>query len=153
MLGPLFSKAPRTALAALLLAIALIAPGCADDADSTPVDPSQQIQKDAQFHEIVEVDANGFTPAKARVLVGGDVTFINRDTDPRNYHSAESEGLFKPTKFYDEDTSFDTHSLTWNEPYTVVLHKPGTYEYVCTFHKDMKGIIDVFTRTPELAPK
>ena len=140
---------PRGAMrAALLLVAALLAAGCSDD-EPQAVDPSRAPQKNAHFHEVIEVDQSGFKPTHARVLVGGNVTFVNRDPDHTNYHSAESDGLFKSTASYNEPTAFQTHSLTWNEPYTIPFHKPGTYKYLCTFHSDMTGIIAVLTRTPK----
>ena len=135
-------------LATLAVAAVLLSSGCSND-DSPTIDPSRTLQKNARFHQVVEIYDSGFKPRNTRLLVGGSVTFVNRDPD--NDHNAQSDGLFKATKAHPEQTAFDTHLLTWNEPYTITFHHYGTHEYVCTFHSDMKGTVDVFTRTPELA--
>ena len=136
-------------LSTVMLAIVLLGAGCGNDDDPPKVDPSRAVQKNAKFHQVIEISKAGFKPANARILVGGSVTFVNRDPD--NYHTAASDGLFKVTKAHDEQTAFDTHLLTWNEPFTVTLTHYGTLEYVCTMDSSMKGTIDVFTRSPELA--
>ena len=39
--------------------------------------------------------------------------------------------------------AFDTDTLTKGQSKTVILRKPGTYPYVCSFHPFMKGTVTV----------
>lgn len=115
--------------------------GCSND-DSPGADRAST----PSFGETVTITGSGYHPSKARVLVGGRVTWINRD--PHGVHTAET----RPGDYEDlpggEDQSFDTHILSWGEPYTVTFHKPGTYRYRSSYDQTWSGTVDVIERRP-----
>lgn len=136
----IFEAAAVLATAAALLTGA----GCSDGED--PVDPSRETRNGVPFEETVTIDGAGYHPKDAEVLVGGTVTWINMD--PRENHTAETrkdDYLETPNG---EKITFDTHTLTWEEPYTVTFHQPGALTYVSSFDHDMKGSIEVVARKP-----
>ena len=62
------------------------------------------------------------------VAVGGTVTWTNDHDQP---HTATASGVF------------DTGSLAPGESKTITFDKPGTYNYICSFHPFMKGTVIV----------
>lgn len=132
----------RIAGAALVL-IASTGFGCASDA-GTP-DRSDGPARAPAATKVVTA-GNAYRPGRVRVLVGGTVTWINRDA--REYHTAETQPRESPRTPWQEESDFDTHTLTWGEPYSVTFHKPGAFAYYCSFHPTMKGTVEVVTRTP-----
>jgi plastocyanin len=123
-----------------VLAFVSVAGGCDEGGARSPE------RHVVPFRATVDISESRYRPAHARILVGGSVTWINRDPDTT--HTAET----RPGDYTDlpggERQDFDTHTLTWNEPYTVTFHKPATYAYHCSFHFDMEGTIDVVERRP-----
>lgn len=117
---------------------ALSIAGCSDEPDDAKI----RMKNPAPFKTTVNVTRRGYQPARTQVLVGGSVTFVNRDTELP--HTAQTNSSGSPT--WDEETDFDTHALTWGEPYTATFHKPGVFEYYCSFHSSMKGTVEVITR-------
>lgn len=61
------------------------------------------------------------------IPVGGKVTWVNEDAAP---HNAVGD-------------TFKTADLEKGESDTVTFDKPGTYNYICTFHPYMKGTVIV----------
>jgi plastocyanin len=132
----------RPVLGALVVAATGIAiAGCSGDDEATTAS-----EPPASFEETVTIAGSGYRPEEARVLVGGSVTWINRD--PESSHTAETEPGRYEALPGGEDVSFDTHTLSWGEPYTVTFHKPGTYSYLCAYHSEMKGTVEVVEREP-----
>jgi len=133
------SKATAALTALVLAAIPGLA--CSDDDDpAAGKGPAQP----APFERTVTVAESGYKPKLARVLVGGSITWVNRDKS--SPHTAETQSRDTPERPWDEEQDFDTHTLTWGEPYTVTFHKPGAFEYHCSFHSDMKGTVVVLAR-------
>jgi len=97
------------------------------------------------FRERVVITKTGYHPAHAKVLVGGTVTWVNRD--PSRSHTAET-GKGAEVTPSGEDGDFDTHTLTWGEPYSVTFHVPGSYSYGSSLDPDFKGTVDVLVREP-----
>lgn len=128
----------RALAVAALVAIA----GCGDDdSDRAEADRGAGVP----FRERVVITETGYHPADAKVLVGGTVTWVNRD--PGKSHTAETDKGFKVTPS-GEDGSFDTHTLTWGEPYTVTFHVPGSYSYSSSLDADFRGTVEVIMREP-----
>ena len=100
----------------------------------------------AAFRKTVTISDSRYHPAHTQVLIGGSVTWVNQD--PVVNHTAETVSPRYRHTTGGERADFDTHALTWKEPYTVTFHKPGTYTYYCSFHSEMKGEVEVVVRTP-----
>ena len=132
-------------MSALLATAAIAVTGCSDDDDSGA---SETAAKGPAFKETVNVTGTGYHPRRARILVGGSITWINRD--PTRPHTAETA----PGSYKDlpggEDQSFDTHTLSWGEPYTVTFHKPGSYSYGSSYDggSEWEGQVDVIEKIP-----
>lgn len=77
----------------------------------------------------VEMRDYQFFPAKLTVNAGTTVTWVNRDSAPHD--AVASEGAFNAGR------------LDQGESGSVLLDLPGVYEYLCTFHPDMKATITV----------
>ncbi|MEO0544485.1 MAG: cupredoxin family copper-binding protein [Pseudomonadota bacterium] len=75
----------------------------------------------------VRIAGFAFGPAELTVKVGDTITFINGDGAP---HTATAT-----------DGSFDTGRLNAGDSATVTITSAGTFEYVCSFHPSMKGVI------------
>jgi plastocyanin len=126
--------------AALAVVGTLIAAGCGADSGASG-DASEQA---VPFKRTVNITHTRFEPARATVLVGGTVTWVNRD--PVQGHTAETSNPRYRDLTGGENQAFDTHTLTWNEPYTVTFHKPGSFDYHCSLDPRMKGDVQVVTR-------
>lgn len=134
------NRSPSLAIVAGIM-VAVGAAGCGDS-DGGPADGAKRIP----FKATVVIKKSGYHPREVSVLTGGSVTWINRDPDEP--HTAETE----PGRYENlpggEKGSFDTHSLSWGEPYTVVFHKPGTYAYTSSYDFGWKGLVNVIDRAP-----
>jgi plastocyanin len=128
---------------ALAVTLALAIGGCGS-AQSASQDPDDGQRAPAKV--TVDVYPNGYRPAEAEVLVGGSITWIGRDR--AGEHTAETDRGRYANLPGGENQDFDTHTLTWGEPYTVTFHKPGTYSYHCSFHFGMKGTVTAVERVP-----
>jgi plastocyanin len=82
--------------------------------------------------ESVEVEISNFayTPAEITITAGQSVTWTNLDAAP---HTATAR---------DRDV-LQSGTLNEGESFTQVFDTPGTYEYFCEFHPDMKGVVIV----------
>lgn len=75
----------------------------------------------------IKMDNFSFRPAKVKVPVGTEVTWINRDDIPHTVVS--TDGAFK-SGVLDTDDKFSQR-----------FTKPGTYGYFCSVHPKMTGEI------------
>ena len=133
-------------LAATLIGLGAIAPSCGNGSETDWANAPFQSTDTAAFEATVDIVDSRYRPSKVRVLVGGSVTWINRDPD--RSHTAETRDPAYKTLTGGTDQSWDTHALTWNEPYTVLFHKPGTYTYFCSLDPRMSGEVEVIVREP-----
>jgi amicyanin len=78
----------------------------------------------------VAIQGFAFKPATLTVKAGTKVTFTNDDSTP---HTATSSG----------SSTINSGSLSKGQTYTVTFTKPGTYNYICTFHQFMHGTVIV----------
>lgn len=92
------------------------------------------------FKTRVIITDEGYHPKHVRILVGGSVTFVNLDRVP---HTAETGSIREGLT---DSNEFDTHTLAWEEPYTVVFHKPEKVEYHSSLDPDMKGTVEAVTK-------
>ena len=124
---------------AVLIAVLLVASGCGDgvfgmgghhdqmhgEAGGAPQTP---ILSDASQVN-VEVAGFDFSPRDLTVQAGTAITWTNRDGVP---HDATGE-----------TGGWGTGSLKQGESATISFDSPGAYEYLCTIHPDMRGVVTV----------
>lgn len=86
----------------------------------------------ADSADAVQVSISDFTfnPDPVTISVGQSVTWTNEDSAPHTATAQDREVLQSGT-------------LNQGESYTQTFDTPGTYEYFCEFHPDMKGVIIV----------
>lgn len=80
----------------------------------------------------VTIGDDFFDPGSVRVSVGGSVAFQNRGEDE---HSATS-------------TAFDTGVLAGGAAATETFPTAGTFDFLCIFHSDMRGTVEVVGTAP-----
>jgi plastocyanin len=82
----------------------------------------------ATTHTVV-IDGTAFAPATVTVQQGDRVVWQNKDPFP---HTATSR-----------DGGFDSKSIAPGKSFTFVAANKGTFDYVCSFHPNMKGTLVV----------
>ena len=112
------SAMPRALAAAIGCAIALLFPAGAHAAPTAPKPAT---------HTVV-IDGTRFEPASLTVQRGDRVVWINRDPFP---HTATAAG------------AFDSGSIAAGKSWRFAARASGTFEYLCTFHPNMKGTLVV----------
>lgn len=111
---------------ALTLMVALLAAvGCADSGAAPQATDAQAGSGDAE----VAMVGMAFEPDTVTVGVGQSVTWVNQDSVSHN--AVADDGSWK-TDIFGADGSA-----------TVTFDTPGTYQYVCTLHPNMKGTVIV----------
>ena len=78
----------------------------------------------------IEIKDFMFNPQTLTVKSGEKITWINRDDEP---HTVVSVG-----KKFQKSSALDT-----DQEYSITAGAPGTYEYFCSVHPKMTGIIVV----------
>ena len=106
---------------------------------------SRDLDRPVRFSQgeepVIEIVGNSFVPKVTQVPAGTEVTFINEDVfDMLNF---EQTGLHNATRTSGPD-EFSTPMLEHAETSTITLTEPGTYEYACTMHAYMRGVIEVY---------
>jgi plastocyanin len=135
-------KAKALLAAALsLLVIGLSAcGGDSDDSSTTTTTPAGDSTTDttgngpapsgeAERSAKVEIVDFAYDPDPVTVQAGGKVIWLNQDSDA---HTATAE-----------DGSFDTGSLEEGKLKSETFKEVGTYAYICDFHPDMHGTVEV----------
>lgn len=107
-------------LAVCATSLCSTAPGSADTAAPAP-------QKAAAL--TVHIKDYTFKPETSTVVVGDTVEFVNDDDDA---HTATAL-----------DGTFDSKGLSEKGRFSYTFTKPGTYQYHCKIHTNMKGTIVV----------
>ncbi len=77
-----------------------------------------------------------FTPDVLNIKAGTTVTFVNTDG---NTHTVTS---VKPGTTTGDGT-FDSGFIKSGKTFSFTFNKPGTYEYICMIHSQMRGTINV----------
>jgi plastocyanin len=77
----------------------------------------------------VEIRDFDFFPREPTVERGTTITWVNRDTVP---HDASDEG-----------GAWSTAMLKQGESDTLTFDSPGTYQYLCSIHPNMKATVTV----------
>lgn len=73
----------------------------------------------------VRMSGTSFVPAEITITAGDRVTWLNEDYFP---HTATSEAA-----------GFDSGAVAAGDSWTVVIDRPGTFDYVCSLHPPMVG--------------
>lgn len=113
---------------ALALTLAVAALGCGGGGSGSGSTTAPAGEAGAATDKIEIVDFK-FDPPSVSVAAGTTVTWTNGD---RASHTATAQ-----------DGGFDTGTLDSGDTKSIMLKKPGTYQYVCQFHPFMKGTIEV----------
>jgi len=79
---------------------------------------------DARTHTIA-MDGTTFTPETLTVKKGDRVTWVNKDPFPHTATAASK--------------AFESKSVAPGKSWSYTASKPGTFDYVCSFHPTMKG--------------
>jgi plastocyanin len=79
----------------------------------------------------IDIKNFNFEPSTLTVAAGTAVTWVNQDEEPHNIVNLGKPRLFR------------SQGLDGGDKYTFVFDKPGTYEYVCSVHPHMHGVIVV----------
>jgi plastocyanin len=96
---------------------------------ATPAPPATPTGPGAPTSVTIEMRDFAFGPAEVTVADGATVTFANVGAAP---HTATAD-----------DGSFDTALVAAGTDASVTVDGPGTIDFVCTFHPEMRGRIDV----------
>jgi plastocyanin len=81
----------------------------------------------------VKIDNFTFTPKSVTVKAGTTVTWTNQDDIPHTVTSTTQQ--------------FRSKALDTDDKFTFTFSTPGTYEYFCSLHPQMTGIIVVEAAT------
>lgn len=84
---------------------------------------SHSLKHEPQIHTVF-IQGFKFQPADLTVNVGDTVEFTNQDMVP---HNAVSQG------------KFDSGKLEQGKSWKYTATEKGTFDYLCTFHPNMKG--------------
>ena len=94
------------------------------------VDASQRGTAAAAEATIVEIKDFTFVPDSLEIPVGTTVTWTNSDAAPHTATAQDREALQSGT-------------LNQGDSYSQTFDQPGTFDYFCEFHANMKGTIVV----------
>lgn len=76
----------------------------------------------------VLIDGTSYQPQKISVKAGDTVVWVNKDPFP---HTVTAKG------------AFDSRDIAAGKSWQHVMRKAGTYDYVCVYHPNMKGTVEV----------
>lgn len=122
----------RRPLSIVLAAVALALGAAAARAqDAPPSHGSQGVPTRASGVErLVDIPARLFEPKTLTALIGDTVTWRNSDTAA---HDVEAD-----------DDSFDSGRLASGQTFSHTFTRGGRYPYVCSIHRTMNGVVEVF---------
>jgi plastocyanin len=109
---------------ALVGLVPLVLPGRADAGAEKAVA--------AKTHEVAMKAGEKFDPATLKIKVGDSVVWVNKDKDTHDA-TPDKKGDFAPTG--------DVKPGEKSKP--VTFKKAGKFKYVCSYHEDMIGVIEV----------
>jgi plastocyanin len=105
-----------TVIGSALLGAGLVAAACAAEPARPATTP-------------VDIRGFAFAPARVEVSVGDTVVWINRDALP---HTATADSR-----------AWDSGELRTGARWSWIPADTGTVEYICAYHPNMRGSIDV----------
>lgn len=92
-------------------------------AASTAAQRAADAQQTAQVHQVT-IQGFKFQPQELTVSSGETVVFTNKDTMPHNAVAANK---------------FDSGKIFGGTSGKIVAKEKGTFDYICTYHPNMKG--------------
>ncbi|MEX2183052.1 MAG: cupredoxin domain-containing protein [Chloroflexota bacterium] len=102
-----------------------------DSGGNTPVRPGDGVPSSVT----VEIGDDFFAPTIVRITAGGSVTFRNGGEDEHTATSVDGGGI-------------DSGTLATGASYRRAFTTPGTYAFLCIFHSDMRGTVEVGGAAP-----
>jgi plastocyanin len=105
--------------ASIAVILSLLSTGCSRGAVDAQKSTSQT----------VVIDGTRFQPAELSVNVGDSIVWVNKDPFPHTATSATG--------------GFDSGEIASEKSWTFKAVKAGEFPYVCTLHRNMKGILRV----------
>ena len=109
-----------------MAALMLLTAACGSDDGDAPDGAAPP----AATTSTVVIKSFEFTPARVEAKVGDTITVRNEDTANHSFTAKDDQALF------------DTGQFTAGER-QISLTKAGTYDFVCTVHPYMEGVIQV----------
>jgi len=91
----------------------------------------------------VELRDDGYHPSRAKIPVGGRITWVNVSDDAGTAQTSGVPEVELDLRKLDAKNLFDTHTLQPGEAETVAFDTPGEYEYFSSFDVGATGIIEV----------
>jgi plastocyanin len=88
---------------------------------------SSGVEAGGAVHTVV-IEGVKYSPAAITVKRGDTVVWVNKDPFP---HTVTSRG------------NFDSKGIPADGKWTYVARRAGAYDYVCTYHPNMKGRLTV----------
>ncbi|OGZ34255.1 MAG: hypothetical protein A2174_03585 [Candidatus Portnoybacteria bacterium RBG_13_41_18] len=83
----------------------------------------------------VKIENFAFDPQSIRIKAGDILIWTNYDTAPHKILSDQSSATYLPDLVSDELSRLGQYGYKFNQP--------GTYNYYCSIHPDMKGTVIV----------
>src|SRR3954447_1291136 len=117
----------------ILLLPALFLLAACSGTGHAPVAPSSAAPAASAGAHVVTINNFKFQPAELTVKAGETVEWKNADIVP---HSATANEV-------NQARAFDSGSIAKGGSWQWVANKPGTYDYICTLHPNMKGRVVV----------
>jgi plastocyanin len=118
----------------VLLVSAFLAIGCTEKQPIAPINetissPANETSATASSGKIVDVSIQSFAfePNSVKISVGDTVKWTNLDSAPHTIKGAD----------------FKSESLNKDDSFSYTFTKTGTYDYECSIHPSMKGVVIV----------
>jgi plastocyanin len=102
----------------------------------TPVQNSSSNVNNTNTVDIVGLEAPFFVPNVLNIKAGTTITFVNTDGNVHTVTSVKAGTV-------ERDGTFDSGFLTAAKTFSYTFSTPGTYNYICTIHTHMHGVINV----------
>ncbi|MBI2042248.1 MAG: cupredoxin family copper-binding protein [Candidatus Nealsonbacteria bacterium] len=96
--------------------------------EQIPLIPTIETKEEAPASRIILIKNFAFNPAKITIKMGTEVVWRNEDSVP---HTVTAEGIF------------DSRILQNGESFGYKFDSPGTFDYICAIHPNMKAQIIV----------
>lgn len=105
----------------------------------TPVDPGASPSQTAlATPSAVDIAERAYAPADVAIWTGGTVEWTNRDGEGHTVTAL--------------DGAFDSGLMAGGMTYARTFEMPGTFEYTCTIHPEMRGRVTVSAAPPTDPP-
>lgn len=112
-----------------MLAVLSMAVSACGEETSTSTSSNGSTSNAAEKSSVISISGNKFNPAELTVDVGTTVTWSNSDSTT---HTVTASG-----------GAFSSGNLKSGQNFGYTFNEPGTFDYGCTIHPDMKGKVVV----------